>query len=104
MSIDDRSHVNMTRAGLLIAAAIALYAFPAAARCDRPDKPSCTSWFEQFATRYDLDSCKQDVENYKDKVKEYADCVKDDAKQLEKDVKKAAEDFERRARKGVGGQ
>lgn len=95
----------MIRASLLLAAAIALHASPAAAlRCERPEAPSCTTWFEQFATAYDLDSCKQDVENYKDKVKSYADCVKDDAKQLEKDVKKAAEDFERRARKGVGGQ
>lgn len=94
----------MMRASLLLAAAIALNASAAAAFCERPEAPACSSWFEQFATAYDLDSCKQDVENYKDKVKEYADCVKDDAKQLEKDVKKAAENFERRARKGVGGR
>jgi hypothetical protein len=93
----------MIRASLLLAAALALHASAAAASCERPSQPSCTSWFDQFNSAYDLDSCKQDVENYKDKVKSYADCVKEDAKQLEKDVKKAAENFERRARKGVAG-
>jgi hypothetical protein len=94
----------MTRARLLLAAAFAVHAPAVAAYCERPEAPSCTSWYEQFATAYDLDSCKQDVENYKDKVKKYADCVKEDAKKLEKDVKKAAEDFQRRAAKGVAGR
>jgi hypothetical protein len=76
----------------------------AAALCERPEEPSCASWFEQFASRYDLDSCQRDLETFKSKVTKYADCVKKDAEQLGKDVKKAAEDFQRRAAKGVSGQ
>lgn len=95
----------MTAVKLLLAtAALALTSSATAALCERPQAPSCATWFEQFSNRYDLDSCQRDLENFKDKVKKYADCVKDDAERLEKDVKKSAEDFQRRAAKGVSGQ
>jgi hypothetical protein len=100
----DRSLRDMIRASLLLAVAIAFCASPAAADCDKPEPPSCTSWYDQFNTVYDLESCKRDVESYKDEVKDFAECVKEEAKDAEKELKKAADDFERRAAKGVAGQ
>jgi hypothetical protein len=89
---------------IFVIAAVVLATSSATALCDRPEQPSCATWFEQFASSYELDSCQRDLETFKNKVTKYADCVKQDAEQLGKDVKKAAEDFQRRAAKGVSGQ
>jgi hypothetical protein len=91
----------MIRAGLLLAAFTAIHASAAVAACSEPEAPACASWFDQFDTPYDLQSCKQDMENYKDEADEYGKCLKDLADKMEKKAKKVGEDFERRASKGV---
>ena len=39
---------------VLLTAALAVHACPAAAGCEKPEPPACTSWYDQFNSAYDL--------------------------------------------------